>query len=60
MLRYELKKTKNVFMSESKLVEEMASQIKEIPKQDKSILIKGKSNLKGLIKMLRGYGKGKK
>ena len=46
-------------MSEGKLVEDMVSQIKEIPKQDKSILIKGKSNLKDLIKMLRGYGKRK-
>lgn len=53
MLRYELKENKNVFMSEKKLVEEMASQIKEMPKQDKSILIKGKSTLKDLINILK-------
>ena len=40
-------------MSEKKLVEEMASQIKEMPKQDKSILIKGKSTLKDLINILK-------
>ena len=40
-------------MSEKKLVEEMASQVKEKPKQDKSILRKRKSTLKDLVKILK-------
>jgi len=53
ILRYELNKNKNVNMSENKLVEGMASEVKKLPKEDKGILKKRKSTLKDLIEILK-------
>lgn len=40
-------------MSENKLVEGMASEVKKLPKEDKGILKKRKSTLKDLIEILK-------